>query len=122
MNGPVTRPIRLHHTAYVSKDLEATRRFYEQYVRASLKSPTITNRVLHPLSWIRSGTENGTTSLKPWREARHLGLHASNFPNASRYSACQRDSGGRSSTRSLAAHRMRRASSAVDTSLSGQII
>jgi glyoxylase I family protein len=29
MNAPVTRPTRLHHTAYVSKDLEATRHFYE---------------------------------------------------------------------------------------------
>lgn len=29
MNAPIKLPSRLHHTAYVSKDLEATRHFYE---------------------------------------------------------------------------------------------
>jgi len=32
MNAPVKLPSRLHHTAYVTKDLEATRHFYEDLV------------------------------------------------------------------------------------------
>jgi catechol 2,3-dioxygenase-like lactoylglutathione lyase family enzyme len=30
--GEVRLPSRLHHTAYVSKDLEATRKFYEDVI------------------------------------------------------------------------------------------